>query len=58
MGKATKILKDRRCQHCHQVFIMTAKQIAQHAALCQRATGAGLVLPGQVLRPGAGLIVP
>ena len=55
MGKAAKTLKDRRCQHCHQIFIMTAKQIVYHATWCQRATSAGLVLPGQVIRPGARL---
>lgn len=54
MGQAAKLLKDRRCDHCQRPMIMTAKQMVQHALMCQRAMRAGLVLPGHIIRPGAG----
>ena len=45
MARESKVTKERVCRHCERTFLMTAKEIKGHAALCQRATAVGLVLP-------------
>jgi len=34
MGREAKAVKDRKCDHCTEVFQFTAKEIKDHALLC------------------------
>jgi hypothetical protein len=41
--------KGRWCRHCQKIVYSTAQEIKDHAALCKRATQAGLILPEGII---------
>ena len=51
MGKAAKVVKERTCILCKRVMATDSRRLKDHFRLCTRATKAGLVLPGLVVRP-------
>lgn len=48
MGKEAKIAKERTCRQCKNTIWSTAKQLKEHARLCERVAKSGLVLPESV----------
>lgn len=51
MGKESNVHKDRMCKSCGEAIYTTANGLEEHASICKRMVGAGLVLPGAVARP-------
>jgi len=51
MGKAAKIVKERKCILCGQERQTDSAGIKAHFKLCVIATKLGLVLPGKIHRP-------
>lgn len=52
MGNQARVVKDRICRTCKRVLSTDSWGLKNHVEVCKIATRAGLVLPGQIDRPG------
>ena len=46
MGREAGVRKIRKCGSCEKEAFGTAKDLQEHASLCERAKEIGLILPG------------